>query len=462
MHRREHVQDYFHYFHRIQYNRLIGQPIGLILTANTEVKIVKHTTSLSSPRPSTAGSQVTELAQSIPPLLSTIESQSHPIGDVFQSQTCLAWIHWLLSEPALAASRLPKNIVSEFLEVSKVQDPHSDYTKVCLLKSVYMKASHRSQEGDVLGSLEVFKSVVPWMHEHESQLLSQPQLTLWSEQLLAHMALTASGGIDLDSSKSNERIDTALQAFRHWAIFSATSRETGGDGFGITRPIRRKLGIWQAYYGFLSKLLQHGIDHHALGENHTRLHQAAELRRVESTYESELLRVTRFPKAHESNRGIEEWVEQVIRNWEILCGRSWPEAELGEGGRNAVGRNVLDILYRAATKTFHSTLILRRLFQVHKSVADFSLAYKALDSYVELVTRGKARAHKSHGSPTEIDDEETVMRTLSEAIEGLCKFGRRDEAEKAFKLTQKLEEWTKEHSSRQSDVQNSLQTRMLV
>ncbi len=432
--------------------------IGLILTTNTELKVVKHTSGSSSFRPSTARSQIPELAQLIPPLLSAIETQSHPNGDVFQCQTCLAWIHWLLSEPALAASRLPRNIVPLFLEISKEQDPPSDYTAICMLKSIYMKGSYRNQEHDVSGSLEVFKSAITWMHEHEAKLLSQPQLLLWSEQILAHMALTASDGVDMSFSESDERIDIALQAFRRWAILSGKSKETARDGFGITRPVRQKIEIWKAYYLFLSELLQHGIDHHTLGEKHSRLHQVAEIRRVESTYESEILRVTRFPKAHESNSVIEDWVEQVIRNWEVLCGRSWPEAESGEGGRNAVGRNVVDILYRAATKTFHSTLILRRLFQVHNSLADFNLAYKALNAYLELVTRGKARAQKSHESRSGIDDNETVVRTISEGIEGLCTFGRKDEAEKAFKLTQKLEEWTEDYSSKKSDVQANLFT----
>lgn len=327
-----------------------------------------------------------------------------------------------------------------------------DYTLLCMLKSVYMKTSYRNQEGDVSGSLTIFNSVLPLMHDYESNLLSQPQLLLWSERLLAHIAFIASDGLDVTLPGSDMRIETSLQAFRHWAVISAQSKETAGDKFGIARPVRRKIEVWKAYYYFLSQLVQHGVDDHAPGEKHNRLHQAAELRRVESSYENELLHVTRFPRANESNRIMEDWVEQVIRNWQVLCGKSWPDAELGEGGRNAIGRNVLDILFRAAMKTFHSTLILRRLFQVHKSLAEFDLAYKALDSYLELVTRGKARAKKSHEKPSDIDDDETVLETISEGIEGLCMFGRKEEAEKAFKLTQTLEEWTTEYSSRDAQI----------
>lgn len=431
------------------YGRLTAQLLGLILTANTELKIAKYTSGASSFGDSTSKS----LAPLIPPLLSAVESQSHPAEDVFQCRTCLAWIHWLLSEPGLAASRLPKDIAFSFTEITKVLNPPSEYLIFCMLKSVYMKVIYKNQEGDVSGSLEIFKSVLPWVDEHTSTLSSQPQLLLWSEQLFAHMTLAASDGLDVSSSESDIQIVTAWQAFKTWAIFIDRSNDTSRDGFGITQPIRKKFEVWKAYYLFLSELVQHGIDHHALGEKCTRDRQVAELRRVESIYETELLRATRFPKAHESNRVFEEWVEQVIRNWEVLCSKSWPDAELGEGGRNSIGRNVLDILYRAAQKTFHSTLILRRLFQVHKSLADFSLAYKALESYLELITRGKARAEKSQESPTGMDDDETLFRTISEGIEGLATFGRKEEAEKAFRLAQKLEEWIKDYSPGQSEAQ---------
>ena len=399
-------------------------------------------------------SQRSEITSLIPPLLSAIETRSRPTEDGFQCQTCLASIHWLLSEPGLAAARLPKDIASMFSDISNGQNPPSDYTTICMLKSTCIKLRHKSQEGDVSGSLKLFKSVVPWMHRLEPKLVSHSQMHFWSEQLLAHTAVTASDSLDMSSPDSDGRIDTALQAFRHWAIFGAKSRETARDDFGIAQPVRPRVEIWKSYYLFLSKLLQHGIDHHALREKHTRLHQTAELCRVESIYESELLRITSFPKANENNRTIEEWVEQVMQNWEVLLGRSWPEAELGEGGRNALGRKVLDILYRAATKTFHSTLILRCLFRVHKSLADFDLAYKALDSYLELVERGRARASKSHEAPINIDDDETTIRITAEGIEGLCTFGRKEEAEKASRLTVKLQEWTEGYSSRRGSGQN--------
>jgi tetratricopeptide (TPR) repeat protein len=99
------------------------------------------------------------------------------------------------------------------------------------------------------------------------------------------------------------------------------------------------------------------------------------------------------------------------------------------------------ILYRAATKTFHSTQILRYLFIVHASLAEFELAFKAYDSYVEIVTRGKDRAEQTGEAEVGIDDDSTVLRTSAEAIRLLCRFGCRKEAEKAADIGHNLEKW---------------------
>lgn len=105
----------------------------------------------------------------------------------------------------------------------------------------------------------------------------------------------------------------------------------------------------------------------------------------------------------------------------------------------------LQILYRAATKTFHSTQILRYLFIVHASLAEFELAFKAFDSYVEIVTRGKDRAEQEGETDESIDDDSTVLRTSAEAIRLLCRFGCRKDAEKAVEIGHNLEKWLNHH-----------------
>src|SRR5205814_3814383 len=112
-------------------------------------------------------------------------------------------------------------------------------------------------------------------------------------------------------------------------------------------------------------------------------------------------------------------------------GRAWREHDLGQGGRESLSRGVLDILYRAATKTFHSTAILRFLFTVHLSVAEFDLAFKAFDSYLEIVKKGRARVGKTGIDEPSLDDDGTALETMSQCIVALCRFGDRQAAEKA-------------------------------
>src|SRR5262249_38457741 len=130
-----------------------------------------------------------------------------------------------------------------------------------------------------------------------------------------------------------------------------------------------------------------------------------------------------------------------MRNWAILTGHGWHEEDLGQGGRESLSRGVLDILYRAATKTFHSTAILRYLFTVHISVAEFDVALKAFDSYLDIVKRGKARVEKTGIPEPSLDSDTQALETMSKCISALCRYGDRAAAEKARNLGEELEHW---------------------
>lgn len=84
---------------------------------------------------------------------------------------------------------------------------------------------------------------------------------------------------------------------------------------------------------------------------------------------------------------------------------------------------------------------MRHLFTVHSSLADFDLAFKAYDSYVDIITRGKDRAEKTGEQDGGIDDDSLVLRTSAEAIRTLCRFGSRKEAEKALEIGETIEKW---------------------
>lgn len=133
------------------------------------------------------------------------------------------------------------------------------------------------------------------------------------------------------------------------------------SGDPLTDPPDMRRAVWKAYYDTLSIILRRGFlysgssdpDHALLGDaaEHAseeqylsaRLQQRAELKLSETMYESLLLKEIRFPKAIESNEEVDNWAESVMSNWRIMCGPAWTDEELGEGGKAAVGKGVLDV-----------------------------------------------------------------------------------------------------------------------
>lgn len=116
---------------------------GLIQTANAEVQVVAH---ITKTRPATAKGQTTpnqisNLSELIPEIISVIEAAEGTPQDVYQAQVCLGWIHWTLSEPGLAVSRLPKDIDdSTIATLSEGGKSLTKWTEVCIVKAGYIKS----------------------------------------------------------------------------------------------------------------------------------------------------------------------------------------------------------------------------------------------------------------------------------------------------------------------------------
>lgn len=101
----------------------------------------------------------------------------------------------------------------------------------------------------------------------------------------------------------------------------------------------------------------------------------------------------------------------------------------------------MQILYRAATRSFHSTRVLRNLFTVHAALAEFYLATKALDSYLEILLKGQARIEKSGEIEIGLDDDATALGTAAAGIKMLCSHGRRKDVEKSLSLAKITDGW---------------------
>lgn len=436
----------------------------LTLAARSEAQIAS-----ASHRPTSASSNPTSslhgLSELIPRLEEAIVVGNSIEEDAFIASVGLAEIHWLREDQETALKLLP-----EFIPDSNTHSSLPSalgWMEVCAIKTTYIRAASLESQGKEIEARRLYHEAIT-----KTPGARSPELRKWTERLLAKACLHFNANIP---SRSIPACTDALRAFSAWNDFwqrSPPTTSASGDSPSRIDVPRRQ--VWRAYYDLLSIVLQNGLTYYVAssdriyvgtldtvpGDRQTpaKQNQRADLKRVETTYESLLVQETQFPKASQTNLEVEQWVEQAMRNWRIICGFGWTDAELGQGGKEGVSRSVLNILYRAATKTFHSTAILRELFSVHASLGEFDLAMHAFDSYVEIIGKGKARAEKTGEHEVGVDDDDTAVLAGVEAVRVLCRYGGRDQAEKAVAIGKHLQNWLGEgrpQSARQAAAQQN-------
>ena len=374
-------------------------------------------------------------------LLELIGKEDHYTEDRYQAQVCVGWLHWVVAEYSQALSRLPKSYEQDDTQA----DPAvaiSEWTTVCALKSAYLRANCLARSYQRKEALETFQSGLPALARVWSGRASQKQLSYWAELFLTEYCILQSQALEDEEVPLEDH--NSVASFRSWAKYWDVTASSPAGGFGFKGSVPRRQ-VWKEYYKVLSRILERNLPfptgylNEITTEKSARVQMRAELERVESVYQGLLFRETTFPRADEQRDEVEGFVKLVIQNWSVLCGRGWREQDLGKGGRDGLSRRVLDLLYSAATKTYHSTAVLRCLFMVHLAVGEFELALKAFDSYLEIVKKGKARVDKTGHPEPSLDDDGTVLQTMSQAIIALCQYGPVEAAEKARDLGAELE-----------------------
>ncbi|KAL7626300.1 hypothetical protein AAE478_003071 [Parahypoxylon ruwenzoriense] len=417
----------------------------LTTTAETEYAIIKASQKhRPGSRPSTAVSiKDLDVAQLVPRLLGAIETESSYLEDKYQARVCVGWLQWTVGEYTSASTHLSHNLESEIAQVDQPGSA-SEWTRVCLLKAAYLKANCLARNNERVAALEIFESALVSLSHVWSAEKSRKQLRFWAELFLTEYCMLQAQALERGEKTLEDA--NSLAPFRSWAKYWEVSKAqgtplVGGYGFRGAVPRRR---VWSEYYAAVSGILQQDLPFptgfvDVTNEASARNQLRVELKKVEAAYEALLLSETSFPRADERRQEVEDFVTVVMKNWSVLSGHDWHEQDLGPGGKEGLSRGILEILYRAATKTFHSTAILRYLFTIHLSVAEFDLAFRAFDSYLDIVKKGKARVDKTGHPEPGLDDDATVLGTISQAITALCKYGFRDASEKARELGVELE-----------------------
>ncbi|KAG9257220.1 uncharacterized protein F5Z01DRAFT_648147 [Emericellopsis atlantica] len=420
----------------------------LALTAETECAIANATLPSSQPnRPSTdepASNQATsrhaDFSTRLPALLESIEKETHYVEDRFQARVCVGWLHWTVAEYTQAAGQLPKGLNQEDSQLDGAESL-SEWTAVCALKSAFLRADCLNRDYSRHEALDAFKSGLPALAKAWSGQGAGKQLKEWSEMYLTEYCMLSSEALHEGDVSLEDH--NALACYRSWARYWEVHSSAGGYASKGSTPRRR---VWKEYYIALSRIVEQdlpfptGYLSKITNEMSARTQLRDELKTTEAAYQNLLFSETSFPRADEERAEVEELVTLAVKNWSILCGRGWRESDLGPGGRNSASHRVLDLLYKAATKTFHSTSVLRSLFLVHMAVGEFDLAFKAFDSYIDIVKKVKARVDKTGQYEPSLDTDGVVLQTMAQAVITLCQYGGAQSAEKARHLASELED----------------------
>ncbi|CAG8488262.1 6514_t:CDS:2, partial [Cetraspora pellucida] len=197
----------------------------------------------------------------------------------------------------------------------------------------------------------------------------QEQLSNWTEEILYRASLLKVRLGDVNG---------ALQAFRTYQQYSTS----WGEKF---RPNKRAV-IFMNFIKFLSKTYQEKAyvppsasaefilnEQSAIYTPHT---FRVELTGLHTLYEIVLYQITAFPRAGETNWRVLEMVDQIMSDWVVL-----------NGGTTAEMRGLVEMLYRAAQRTFQSPKILRYLTFILNTLGDYDEAELALEAYTALVEK---------------------------------------------------------------------------
>jgi len=169
----------------------------------------------------------------------------------------------------------------------------------------------------------------------------------------------------------------------------------------------------------------------------TREQLKKELETIGGVYEEHLLRGLPFPGAAECHDVIGEWVDRVMENWRI------------SGGSGEDASAVIESLYKASTKSFHSPRILRHLLTALTATGNFPDALLALSTYLELIHKAKERISKGHVEK-DFDDDKTILQTTVEGIRLVCVVT--GDGEKAMAMAETLEKWIDEWDTKDPEV----------
>lgn len=398
--------------------------------------------------------------------------------DVLQTRIIIAWISSLKEDWDAVLEIIPGE---EEVGEGFVGTPEkNDYIQIVRIKALVLKgiALSKIDEKDHSLPFQLYRAATKLPETYTKAQRTYPVFLQWTEKAMAHYAMASyqcwlgihttlvtappspeeqhfndaqDGAVGVAIGKTIVDEATVAGSFRSFHKY-INALASGGRDAGPSTPLlpgsslstekdaeRREL--YYNYFKFLSLLLLPPSHPSAPTSSSTsagtREDLQNELKVAQKEYEGYLRKGLGFPHADQYHEVIGEWVDQVFENWRV------------SGGSGEEASPVVEILYRAAQKTFHSPRILRYLFQTLTATGNFQDAISALETYIELIEKAKERIAKGQHEQ-DFDSDKLIFQTAVEGIRVLCKFTK--QSEKALSIAERMETWADEWNVRDKDI----------
>ncbi|KAK2878161.1 hypothetical protein FQN49_001086, partial [Arthroderma sp. PD_2] len=134
----------------------------LIQTVEAESQIVEYCKKRTSIGSAANEQSANNLRECIPKLQSVLEEEQNTPQDAFQTQVCLAWLFWELSEPDEVTASLPEDFETTVQSLTGSEQSLSPWTEVCIVQGGYLKGAAEELTSGKEDALRTFKSSFSW------------------------------------------------------------------------------------------------------------------------------------------------------------------------------------------------------------------------------------------------------------------------------------------------------------
>lgn len=329
------------------------------------------------------------------------------------------------------------------------------YSNVASIKYSAILGTAYEATGQFDNAIQIYESAAKIIND---SIAASPEALLWAEQLYYRFSMLATS-----FAWDNSRL--TLAALRGYQRISDLLSTTPGvrKYYSYANGLERRINVLNMHFAYSSALLQNNSGEEI--DPGTK----QEVKSMSDLFEKMLFESVEASKSSDSNAPIEQFIETMMTNWRKTMtfskhlDRVYKPEDVSETVR------MLNLLRRAAIKTFHSCAILRHLIFVLAALGHYDEALTAFQVYTDYQEKARVQQQKTEESrklaPTELsgsaavkplhsgDDDKSVVRVFTKVIDILDQI--KGDGLKAKETADTLRGWLGKDDSEEVDLSAS-------